>query len=242
MCKSRQQQGQRHLFSSVRRDPGMVWYPPGQRGSWLWAAPAVSAVAWAPRGLSLAGRQALLPWGAGGTWHPLPGWPPSSCFCFWPCGDLSSCWHGCFWASTAHLPCRKPCLHGEGQALLSREWVELTDWRTWLKNLSSSSLHHGLEGTALGEPLLAGSCEGDNKEQPARQGRGLFIKKPNSFNLKRLRKAESSGNICGLHPVIVSGMKCNMVLSLCSHYPWYDIGQVCNSQNSFRVTFTESCN
>lgn len=80
-----------------------------------------------------------------------------------------------------------------------------TNESSWLKLLSSSAPHHGLEATALGEPLLAGSCEGEDKEQPARQGR--FFKKPNSFHLKPVRKAESSGNICGLRPIIVSGMK-----------------------------------
>jgi len=46
---------------------------------------------------------------------------------------------------------------------------------TWLKNLSSSALHHGLEGTALEEPLLAGCYDGEDKGQPASQGRGLFF-------------------------------------------------------------------
>lgn len=162
-------------------------------------------------------------------------------FLRWKCpwGGLFLCWCGRSWSSTAHSPRREPSPYGEGQVLLPQTTQVV--WRTWLKRLSSSALDHGLEGTALGEPLLAGSCEGEDKEQPARQGTGLFFKKPNSFHLKPVRKAESSGSICGLHPVIVSGVKNTMVLSLWSHHPWYDIGQVCNSPNIFRVTFREHC-
>lgn len=125
--------------------------------------------------------------------------------------------------STALSSCTKTSAHAGGLVVLSHDRAELTDWRTWLKHLSSV-LHHGTEGTAVGECLLAGSCEGQDKAQPARQGRSLFFKSPNSFHLKPLRKAESNGSICGLHPVMVLGIKYTNVLSLWSHHPWCDIG------------------
>jgi len=54
-------------FPSVGLGPGMVRYPPGLRGSWLRGAPDTSMAAWAPQGLSLAGRPALRPRGASGA-------------------------------------------------------------------------------------------------------------------------------------------------------------------------------